>query len=95
MPNCADEFGTLKIESGRLGRRVLEGRFDDGGMTSDTGVVLLDVLDRKKGLLKSAENYIADRCNSLLIKHNVVDRFSQILLLGWGPKQRQTGRRLP
>lgn len=39
------------IEFGRLGRRVIEGRFDGGSMTSDGGVMLLGEVDRKLGLL--------------------------------------------
>ena len=63
MPNCTEEFGTRKIEFGHLGRRVVEGRFDGGSMTSDAGVMLLGVLDRKLGLLQAAANCIADPRN--------------------------------
>jgi hypothetical protein len=41
MPNCTEETGICKIEFGRLGRRVVEGRFDGGSMSSDAGVMLL------------------------------------------------------
>ena len=38
MPNCTEEIGTDKIDFGRVGRRVVEGCFDGGSMTSDGGV---------------------------------------------------------
>ena len=86
MPNCTEEFEAHKIEFGRLGRRVVEGRFDGGNMTSDAGVMLLGALDRKLGLLQAAANCIADPRNPLLIKHKVVDMLRQRvygLALGW------------
>ena len=86
MPNCTEEFGTRKIEFGQLGRRVVEGRFDGGSMTSDAGVMLLGALDRKLGLLDAAARCIHDPRNPLLIKHNVVDMLRQRvygLALGW------------
>jgi len=46
MPNCTEEFESGTIEFGRLGRRVVEGRFDGGSMTSDGGVMLLSEVDR-------------------------------------------------
>ena len=46
MPNCTEESGTNRIEFGRLGRRVVEGRFDGGSMTGDGGVMLLSEVDR-------------------------------------------------
>ena len=51
MPNCTEEFGATKIEFGRVGRRVVEGRFDCGSMTSDAGVMLLRATDRRLGLI--------------------------------------------
>ncbi len=41
MPECTEDLGSQKIEFGRIGRRVVEGRFDGGSMTSDGGVMLL------------------------------------------------------
>jgi hypothetical protein len=86
MPNCTEEFQTSKIEFGRLGRRVVEGRFDGGSMTSDAGVMLLGATDRKLGLTHAAARCIADPRNPLLIKHDVVDMLRQRvygLALGW------------
>lgn len=86
MPNCTEEIGTSKIEFGHLGRRIVEGRFDGGSMTSDAGVMLLGATDRKLGLIEAAARCIADPRNPLLIKHGVVDMLRQRvygLALGW------------
>ena len=86
MPNCTEETGPHKIEFGRLGRRVVEGRFDGGSMTSDAGVMLLAETDRKLGLLDTAAQCIADPRNPLLVTHAVRDMLRQRvygLALGW------------
>ena len=86
MPNCTEETGTSKIEFGHLGRRVVEGRFDGGSMTSDGGVMLLGETDRKLGLSEAAARCIADPRSPLLIKHAVRDMLRQRvygLALGW------------
>jgi len=74
------------IDFGRLGRRVVEGRFDGGSMTSDGGVMLLSAVDRKLGLIEAASRCIADPRNPLLITHGVRDMLRQRvygLALGW------------
>ena len=86
MPNCTEEIQTSKIEFGRLGRRVIEGCFDGGSMTSDAGVMLLGATDRKLGLLQAAASCIADPRSPLLITHSVADMLRQRvygLALGW------------
>lgn len=86
MPNCTQETTKHKIQFGRLGRRVVEGQFDGGSMTSDAGVMLLGATDRKLGLINAAARCIADPRNPLLIKHDVVDMLRQRvygLALGW------------
>jgi hypothetical protein len=86
MPNCTEEIGTGKIDFGRVGRRVVEGRFDGGSMTSDGGVILLGQTDRKLGLLDAAARCIPDPRNPLLISHAVRDMLRQRvygLALGW------------
>ena len=60
MPTCTEEAVTSKIEFGRLGRRIVEGRFEGGSMTSDGGVMLLAATDRKLGLMNEAAGCIAD-----------------------------------
>lgn len=86
MPNCTEEFQTKRIDFGHLGRRVVEGRFDGGSMTSDAGVMLLSATDRKLGLMGAAARCIADPRNPLRIKHDIVDMLRQRvygLALGW------------
>jgi hypothetical protein len=86
MPNCTEETGTRKIEFGRLGRRIVQGQFDGGSMTSDAGVMLLGATDRKLGLMQAAARCIADPRNPLLITHSVADLLRQRvygLALGW------------
>lgn len=85
-PNCSEEVDVGTIEFGHLGRRVVEGRFDGGSMTSDGGVMLLGALDRKLGLVEAATRCIADPRSPLLIKHGVRDMLRQRvygLALGW------------
>jgi len=85
-PNCTEEVDVGTIEFARLGRRVVEGRFDGGSMTSDGGVMLLGEVDRKLGLLEAAARCIADPRSPLLIKHGVRDMLRQRvygLALGW------------
>jgi hypothetical protein len=86
MPNCTEESGTSKIKFGQLGRRVVEGCFDGGSMTSDAGVMLLGATDRKLGLIQAAARCITDPRSPLLIKHGVVDMLRQRvygLALSW------------
>ena len=86
MPNCTEEIQTNKIEFGRVGRRVVEGCFDGGSMTSDAGVMLLGATDRKLGLMQAAARCIADPRDPALITHGVVDMLRQRvygLALGW------------
>jgi hypothetical protein len=85
-PNCTEELFEETIEFGRLGRRVVEGRFDGGSMTSDAGVMLLSAADRKIGLIAAAARCIGDPRNPLLITHAVRDMLRQRvygLALGW------------
>lgn len=85
-PNCTGELFEETIEFGRLGRRVVEGRFDGGSMTSDAGVMLLSAADRKIGLIAAAARCIGDPRNPLLITHAVRDMLRQRvygLALGW------------
>ena len=61
-PNCTEEVDVGTIEFGRLGRRVVEGRFDGGSMISDGGVMLLGAVDRKLGLIEAGSH-----CLKLLV----------------------------
>ena len=87
-PNCTvqDELDLGVLECGRLGRRVVEARFDGGSMTSDAGVMLLSKVDQRLGLLAAAARCIADPRNPLLITHAVHEMLRQRtfgLALGW------------
>ena len=82
-PNCTEEVDVGTIEFGRLGRRVVEGRFDGGSMTSDGWVMLLGAVDRKLGLLEAAARCIADPRSPLLIKHGVRDMLRQRVYGPW------------
>jgi Transposase DDE domain group 1 len=86
MPNCTQETAKPKIEFGRLGRRVVEGQFDGGSMTSDGGVMLLSETDRKLGLMDGAARCIADPRDPSLVTHSLRDMLRQrvyALALGW------------
>ena len=90
MPNCTAtpnaKSNPESIELGRLGRRVIEGRFDGGNMTSDGGVMLLGATDQKLGLTQAAARCITDPRNPLLIQHTIRDMLRQRvygLALGW------------
>lgn len=86
MPNRTEELSAKRIEFGRLGRRVVEGRFDGGSMTSDAGVMLLGAADRKLGLMDAAARCIADPRNPERIQHSVLEMLRQRvygLALGW------------
>ena len=87
-PNCTGqaELDLGVIEFGRLGRRVVEGRFDGGSMTSDAGVMLLSATDRRLGLIEAAARCIADPRDPELITHEMRDMLRQRvygLALGW------------
>jgi Transposase DDE domain group 1 len=86
MPNCTQETANHKIEFGRLGRRVVEGQFDGGSITSDAAVRLRGATDRKLGLMQAVSHCIADPRSKLLITHSVADLLPQrvyALALGW------------
>ena len=86
-PNCTEEIDVGPMDFGQVGRRVVEGRFDGGSMTSDGGVVLLGQVDRKLGLMDAAARCIADPRSPLLIKHGVRNMLRQCL-----PAAQQCGR---
>lgn len=91
-PNCTAAGGAQGelelgvLECGRLGRRVVEARFDGGSMTSDAGVMLLSKVDQRLGLIGAAARCIADPRNPDLITHEVHEMLRQRvfgLALGW------------
>ena len=54
MPERTDQKSTKTVEFSNFGRRVVQGRFDGGSMTSDAGVMLLGATDRKLGLMNAS-----------------------------------------
>jgi len=87
-PNCTvqGELDLGVLDCGRLGRRVVEARFDGGSMTSDAGVMLLAKVDQRLGLLAAAARCIADPRSPLLVTHAVHEMVRQRtfgLALGW------------
>jgi hypothetical protein len=86
MPERTDQKSTKTVEFSNFGRRVVQGRFDGGSMTSDGGVMLLNETDRKLGLTQAAARCIPDPRSPLLITHAVRDMLRQRiygLALGW------------
>lgn len=89
-PNCTAsaqrELDLGVLECGRVGRRVVEARFDGGSMTSDGGVVLLAKIDQRLGLIANAARCIADPREPTLVTHAMVEMLRQRvfgLALGW------------
>ena len=87
-PNCTSqgELDLGVLDCGRVGRRVVEARFDGGSMTSDGGVVLLSKVDQRLGLVQAAARCIADPRDPELITHSVQQMLRQRvygLALGW------------
>ena len=86
MPNCTQDISSARLEFGHLGRRVIEGRFDGGNMTSDGGVMLLAKLDQRLGLTDAAARSIADPREPSSITHSIRDMLRQRvygLVQGW------------
>jgi hypothetical protein len=86
MPNCTQDFSAERLEFGHLGRRVIEGRFDGGNMTSDGGVMLLAKLDQRLGLTDAAARSITDPREPSAIIHSIRDMLRQRvygLVQGW------------
>ena len=73
MPNCTQDNAITRLEFGHLGRRVVEGCFDGGNMTSDGGVMLLAKLDQRLGLTDAAASAIVDPREPSAITHSIRD----------------------
>ena len=86
MPNCTEGLSTERLDFGHLGRRVIEGRFDGGNMTSDGGVMLVSAVDKRIGLIDAAARAIVDPREPSSIKHGIGDMLRQRvygLVQGW------------
>ena len=71
MPNYIEKIDPKTIEFSPQGRRVVEGRFDGGSMTSDAGVMLLSETDRRIGLTQAAVRCIPDPEHGLALAQGV------------------------
>jgi hypothetical protein len=56
-----------------VGRKKVTAAFDGGRLTSDGGVMLLGVAERRLGIADRLAGLITDRRNPLLITHSVAD----------------------
>jgi len=73
MPKCT----AGKLDFGRVGRRVIEGAFDGGDLSSDGGLMPLSQVDRRIGLTKAAAAVIPDARVPARIEHKVGDLLRQ------------------
>jgi len=86
MANCTEELASARLDFGQLGRRVIEGRFDGGNMTSDGGVLLVAKVDQRLGLTDAAARVVTDPRDATAITHSIRDMLRQRvygLVLGW------------
>ena len=63
----------LPFDFPAIGRKKLTAAFDGGRLTSDGGVLLLGVIERRLGIAKKLAGLIADPRNPLLVTHAVAD----------------------
>src|SRR6202790_1799996 len=64
MPNCT----VTQVPFAKLGRRVIDVRFDGGDVSSDGGLLLLRQVERQLGLLKAVAQVLPDRRNPWLVQ---------------------------
>lgn len=82
MPNCTNQ----SLNLGKIGRRVIDARFDGGDIVSDGGVVLLRQLDQRLGLTEAVGRVFEDRRRQASVKHSIRDMLAQRiygLCCGW------------
>ena len=65
MPNCT----ATQVPFAKLGRRVIDVRFDGGDVSSDGGLLLLRQVERQLGLLKAVAQVLHDPRNPWLVQH--------------------------
>ena len=63
----------LPFDFPAIGRKKLTAAFDGGRLTSDGGVLLLGVIERRLGIAEKLARLIADPRNPLLVTHAVAD----------------------
>jgi hypothetical protein len=82
MRKCTDE----EIQFGRVGRRVVHAAFDGGDIVSDGGVLLLQQVDQRLGLSRSAAAALGDERRAASVVHSLQSVLAQRiygLCLGW------------
>ena len=73
MPKCTDGAGGF----GRIGRRVIEARFEGGEIGSDGGLLLLRGVDERIGLSRAAAAVLSDARDPSRITHSLRDLLAQ------------------
>ena len=73
MPKCTERPGGF----GRIGRRVIEGNFDGGDISSDGGLLLLRRADERVGLSRAAAAVLSDPRDPARITHSLRDLLAQ------------------
>ena len=68
-----------RIEFGRVGRRVVEARFDGGDLSSDGGLMLLRRVDERIGLTRGVAAAFSDARDPARITHRLRDLIAQRL----------------
>ncbi len=61
MPKCT----ATEVPFSKLGRRQIDGRFDDGDVSSDGGLLLLRQVERRLGLLKAVAQVLLERLRTV------------------------------
>ena len=67
------------LEFGRVGRRVIEGNFDGGDLSSDGGLMLLRRVDERIGLTRAVAAVFSDPRDPARITHRLRDLLAQRL----------------
>jgi hypothetical protein len=73
LPKCSDET----VQSGRVGRRVVEAAFDGGDIDSDGGVLLLKQVDDRLGLTRTAAVAFGGERRSASVQHGLHSLLAQ------------------
>jgi hypothetical protein len=73
MPKCTEE----RIDFGRLGRRIIEGDFSGGELSSDGGLILLRQTDRRTRLTREAAAALSDPRESAKVVHSLHSLLAQ------------------
>lgn len=75
MPKCTE----ARIDFGRVGRRIIEGDFSGGELSSDGGLMLLRQVDRRIGLTRAAAATLGDSRDRSKVVHSLRSLLAQRL----------------